>query len=180
MEIDLYENGSQEDKPKKIMSIAKAIAFVLIGLVAVFLIFHGLKWFWNTGLAELIMCSICLAILYLFTKHFVPSLIVSVVALFVMHLMGYGLKPPVQLGFRNSKIGIGQVLQVQNTSSRELQCSMWVTNKVALQSTTYDFALNPNELKEIGMRECDWHFDIGERGSISAEKHLFFRRFNVK
>ncbi len=180
MEPDLAENESQQSEPEKRMSKPKIIALVLLGLAALFLIYHGLIWFRDEGLEMLLFVGGISALIFLARKYVVQSILIVIATLVVVYFMGYRLRPPVEFGFRKSDLGIGQVLQVKNTGSRELQCSMWVTNVTVMQCQTYDFILAPGEETEIGQQECGWIFDRGEYGNIYAKKHLFFRRFDVE
>lgn len=80
--------------------------------------------------------------------------------------------PPIGLSHRPSILG-GRVVQVTNTSSETLFCTLQVTNNESNRSDSCSFKVGPGSTQEIGMLEMDWRFEVGEKVRVYAKGYLF-------
>lgn len=86
---------------------------------------------------------------------------------------------PIGVHFRQSYLDrAGQVLVVQNNSSRHLSCLMTVRNKTHSTRTSYSFAVGPGDSASIGILETGWSFQSGEQVAIAVEGYAK-RKLNV-
>ena len=75
---------------------------------------------------------------------------------------------PLVITWRSSLIS-GLVMQVQNTSGKNLSCAMVVINSTQGQHRDYSFSLDPYKQQEIGIMECNWKFEHGEWVKVLVE-----------
>jgi hypothetical protein len=79
---------------------------------------------------------------------------------------------PLSRTFRPSALdSAGLVLQLRNTSSKNLSCAMTATNKTDRQVCRHSFSLGPNASVELGIIETGWSFKSGESVEIKVEGH---------
>jgi len=81
---------------------------------------------------------------------------------------------PVSMSIRKSMVGIGNVVQVRNTSTQVLR-GVVVTGRNAgtNSSATYRIGtLTPGQLVEVGWMEWNWRVDPGETVTVSADGFL--------
>jgi hypothetical protein len=85
-----------------------------------------------------------------------------------------GVQAPVSVSLRDSLVGIGNVVQVRNTSDKTLT-GVVVTgrNPGKNQSTTYKIGnLGPGQLAEVGWMEWSWTVARGETITVTANNYL--------
>ena len=90
--------------------------------------------------------------------------------LIILALTGATLtQPPIELSFRESWLVKGKVLQVSNTSSKEiLECTMQTSSPKTNEKCTYSFRLRPLQTYEIGVLETNWTFISNESVTVKA------------
>lgn len=78
---------------------------------------------------------------------------------------------PVGVSIRSSGVGIGNVLQIRNTSGQTLyNVEVVASNAAAATSASYRFvSIEPGVTQEIGWLEWDWKIQPNELIRISAE-----------
>lgn len=108
------------------------------------------------------------------------TLIAIVVGLFIyMKATDKELYPPVKVSFRGSYIA-GKVLQVSNTSAGEtLHCKLRVVNKKSGSRSSYEFAVFPGAVQEVGLMEMGWCFEPGEKCTIEVDRYILPVRATV-
>lgn len=94
---------------------------------------------------------------------------ICLVALFYLGYKNGSKAPdaPLIIMFRPSAIS-GLVMQVHNTGGNYLSCALTVVNSLQGQRQNYSFSLPPHGEQEVGLLECKWQFEHGERGNIQV------------
>jgi len=77
--------------------------------------------------------------------------------------------PPISVTMRASLLADGGVLQVHNLDAKRLSCTLFASYPKTRETVDYEFILEPNKTKEIGILECNWGFAEGGSGWIKVQ-----------
>lgn len=85
-----------------------------------------------------------------------------------------GVQVPAGVSVRNSAVGIGNVVQVRNTSDKTLyNVTLDARNPHSNESATYTIdQIQPGETEEVGWLEWGWKVAPGETITISSGDYL--------
>ena len=85
-----------------------------------------------------------------------------------------GVQTPVSAAVRESLIGGGIVLQIQNESETALdEVVVAVFNPTSNEQARYKIdSLGPGEVKDIGWREWEWELKPGQKITVDAKGYL--------
>ena len=103
----------------------------------------------------------------------VRSLLAAVVAVSATAL-GCASRPPIRATYRESIVGKGMVLQVENTSCRHLRVAVSLENPTTGDRRRRTLDLGPKDVDEIGWLQ-GWRVMSGDRIAISHHDYRVLR-----